>query len=55
MSPGEAIEWLEQKMLPYYPLGVFKDPEEPELEEAALEEQPLEAVANPGEEVSTPS
>lgn len=24
LSPTESIEWLEEKMLPYYPLGVFK-------------------------------
>jgi len=27
VSPVEAIEWLEQNMLPYYPLGVYKDKE----------------------------
>ncbi len=27
MSPIKALEWLEQNMLPYYPLGVFKDPD----------------------------
>ena len=27
MPPAEATEWLEQTMLPYYPLGVFKTPE----------------------------
>ncbi len=26
MPPAEATRWLEQKMLPYYPLGVFKTP-----------------------------
>ena len=25
MSPVESIEWLEQNMIPYYPLGVKKD------------------------------
>ena len=24
-SPGEAMEWLQQEMIPYYPLGVYKD------------------------------
>lgn len=24
LSPTESIKWLEEKMLPYYPLGVFK-------------------------------
>lgn len=25
MSPVEALDWLEKNMLPYYPLGVYKD------------------------------
>lgn len=25
MTPVEALGWLEEKMLPYYPLGVYKD------------------------------
>jgi 2-oxoglutarate ferredoxin oxidoreductase subunit beta len=25
MSPVESMEWLEEKMIPYYPLGVFKE------------------------------
>lgn len=28
MSPLEAVQWLEEKMIPYYPLGVLKSPEE---------------------------
>ncbi len=24
-SPVEAVQWLEENMIPYYPLGVFKD------------------------------
>lgn len=28
MSPIEAVSWLEKNMIPYYPLGVFKSPEE---------------------------
>ena len=27
VPPGEATQWLEKNMLPYYPLGVFKTPE----------------------------
>jgi 2-oxoglutarate ferredoxin oxidoreductase subunit beta len=29
MTPLDAIKWAEEKMLPYYSLGVFKTPEEP--------------------------
>ena len=25
MSPVEALDWLEKNMIPYYPLGVYKD------------------------------
>ena len=25
MKPDKALEWLEEKMIPYYPLGVYKD------------------------------
>ena len=25
LSPQQAIEWLRAEMIPYYPLGVFKD------------------------------
>jgi len=28
MNPVEAVAWLEQNMIPYYPLGIFKAPEE---------------------------
>jgi 2-oxoglutarate ferredoxin oxidoreductase subunit beta len=28
MTPLEATKWAEEKMLPYYALGVFKTPEE---------------------------
>ena len=27
MSPVEALKWLEDNMIPYYPLGVYKDKE----------------------------
>ena len=27
LSPVEAMEWLEKNMIPYYPLGVYKDKE----------------------------
>ena len=25
MTPQEALEWIDEKMIPYYPLGVYKD------------------------------
>ena len=25
MSPTDALKWIDEKMLPYYPLGVYKD------------------------------
>ncbi|MBO4472931.1 MAG: 2-oxoglutarate oxidoreductase, partial [Clostridia bacterium] len=25
MTPQDALKWIEEKMLPYYPLGVYKD------------------------------
>ena len=25
MTPVEALDWVEEKMIPYYPLGVYKD------------------------------
>ena len=25
LSPEDAMEWLRENMLPYYPLGVYKD------------------------------
>ncbi len=25
MTPAKALEWVEEKMIPYYPLGVYKD------------------------------
>jgi len=25
MSPVEAMDWVAQEMIPYYPLGTFKD------------------------------
>ena len=25
MSPVDALGWLQENMIPYYPLGVFKD------------------------------
>jgi 2-oxoglutarate ferredoxin oxidoreductase subunit beta len=28
LSPVESLQWLEENMIPYYPLGVYKSPEE---------------------------
>jgi len=25
MTPQEALKWVEEKMIPYYPLGVYKE------------------------------
>ena len=25
MTPEAALRWVEEKMIPYYPLGVYKD------------------------------
>ena len=25
MTPQKALQWIEDKMIPYYPLGVYKD------------------------------
>jgi len=27
MTPQKALEWIDEKMIPYYPLGVYKDKE----------------------------
>lgn len=28
MTPVDSLKWLEENMIPYYPLGVFRTPEE---------------------------
>jgi len=28
LSPKESLNWVEKKMIPYYPLGEFKVPKE---------------------------
>ena len=25
MTPSQALKWVDEKMIPYYPLGVYKD------------------------------
>jgi 2-oxoglutarate ferredoxin oxidoreductase subunit beta len=27
MTPAKALDWLHENMLPFYPLGVFRDPD----------------------------
>jgi len=29
MTPVKSLQWLQEQMMPYYPLGVFKDPDLP--------------------------
>ena len=33
MTPQEALTWVESTMIPYYPLGVYKDRSVREAEE----------------------
>ena len=30
LTPQKALEWVDEKMIPYYPLGVFRDKDEKE-------------------------
>jgi 2-oxoglutarate ferredoxin oxidoreductase subunit beta len=25
MTPKQALQWVDEKMIPYYPLGVYRD------------------------------
>jgi 2-oxoglutarate ferredoxin oxidoreductase subunit beta len=34
MTPKQSLEWIESDMLPYYPLGVYKDRSAAKEEEA---------------------
>ena len=36
MTPVQSLEWLQKNMMPYYPLGVFKDPDIPETAEGLV-------------------
>ena len=27
LEPQKALEWIDEKMIPYYPLGVYRDKE----------------------------
>ena len=38
MSPTDALQWLRDNMIPYYPLGVYKDSEAIRDPEEAKEE-----------------
>jgi 2-oxoglutarate ferredoxin oxidoreductase subunit beta len=33
LTPQESLKWLEEKVFPYYPLGVFKDVKKQKKEE----------------------
>jgi 2-oxoglutarate ferredoxin oxidoreductase subunit beta len=37
LPPRKAMEWLRENMLPYYPLGVYKDNSECGIRNAELE------------------
>jgi 2-oxoglutarate ferredoxin oxidoreductase subunit beta len=26
-TPAQSLDWLDERLIPYYPLGVFKEPE----------------------------
>jgi 2-oxoglutarate ferredoxin oxidoreductase subunit beta len=34
LTPTDALKWVDEKMLPYYPLGVYKDRSADKKEEA---------------------
>ena len=34
MTPEKALQWVDEKMIPYYPLGVYKDRTANQKEEA---------------------
>ncbi len=36
MTPGESIKWIEESLMPYYPLGCKKTPENAEASDAAV-------------------
>jgi 2-oxoglutarate ferredoxin oxidoreductase subunit beta len=36
MTPIKSIEWLQEHMMPYYPIGVFKDPDLEETQEGLV-------------------
>lgn len=36
MTPVKALEWLQQHMVPYYPVGVFKDPDLEETQQGLV-------------------
>jgi len=43
LTPNESCEWLEENMMPYYPLGVFKTPEGPDRAPLPLKEEQVDA------------
>ena len=44
MTPIEAFDWLEENMIPYYPLGVYKDRKAKQVEAEQVEAEQVEAV-----------
>ena len=36
MTPTKALQWLQDNMVPYYPIGVFKDPDLPETQQGLV-------------------
>ena len=36
MTPVKSMQWLQENMMPYYPLGVFKDPDIPKTAEGLV-------------------
>ena len=36
MTPEKALQWIDEKMIPYYPLGVFKDKTADEAKEGSV-------------------
>jgi 2-oxoglutarate/2-oxoacid ferredoxin oxidoreductase subunit beta len=41
LPPADAAQWLEDHMLPYYPLGVFRTPDVPDRAPAPLAVRPV--------------
>jgi len=46
MTPAKALDWLHENMLPYYPLGVFKDPDQGDGQAAIPQPDPRSSHAH---------